>query len=86
MNVNLYQRRIANGFEAVDLPSLDDKDVSRGTFEGLVVDRPHSPAFADELNLIVGMPVRPRTLARQPVEPKHGDAHVSLQGIVVAGL
>jgi hypothetical protein len=50
--------------------------------QGLQVQtlKPDSAAFPDKLDLIVRMPMRPRTLARQPAEQKHGDTHASLLG------
>src|SRR5215472_7157738 len=80
MNVHLDERAIPDGFEAVNLTGLDDENVSRATFKRLSVHGPYAPAFPDKLDLIVGMPMRPRTLARQPAEQKHADAHVSLLG------
>jgi len=80
MNVHLDERAIPDDFEAVNLAGLDDENVPSATFKRLSVHGPYSAAFPDKLDLIVGMPVRPRTLARQPAEQKHGDAHVSLLG------
>jgi hypothetical protein len=90
MNVHLHERTIPDDFEAVNLAGLDDENVPSATFnvsrsrsfspQGLQVQtlKPDSAAFADKLDLIVGMLMRPGTLARQPAEQKHGDAHVSL--------
>jgi hypothetical protein len=61
VNVELYQRQITNGLEAVDLASLDDEDVSSATLESHAVDDPHSTAFTDELNFVVRMAVRSRS-------------------------
>jgi len=80
MNVDLDQRAVSDGFEAVNLAGLDDENVSSATFKRLSVHGPYSAAFPDKLDLIVGMPMRPRTLARQAAEQKDGDAHVSLLG------
>jgi hypothetical protein len=63
MNVHLHERAIPDDFEAVNLARLDDENVPSATFKRLSVHGPHSAAFADELNLIVGMPVRPGPLA-----------------------
>ena len=59
VNVDLYQRRVTNSLEAMDLTGLNDKDISRAALEGLAVDRPHSPPFTDELDLVIRVPVRP---------------------------
>jgi hypothetical protein len=67
VNVDLYERRVTNGLEAVDLTSLNDKDISRAALEGLAVDGPHSPPFTDELNLVIRVPVRPRSRTRLPM-------------------
>ena len=64
MDVELYQRRIANRLEAVDLASLDHKDVSSAALESFAIRRPQSPAFADELNLVVRVPMRTRPRTR----------------------
>ncbi len=80
MNVHLDQGAIADGLEAVNLAGLDDEDVPSATFKRFSVHGPYAAAFPDKLDLIVGMPMRPRTLSRQPAKQKHADAHVSLLG------
>jgi hypothetical protein len=80
MNVDLDQRAVPDNFEAVNLAGLNDENVPSATFKRLSVHGPYAAAFPDKLDLIVGMPVRPRTLARQPAKQKHADAHVSLLG------
>jgi hypothetical protein len=37
MNIVLYQRRITNRLEAVDLAGLDDKDIAGAALEGFAV-------------------------------------------------
>ncbi len=59
VHIELYQRRVADHFEAVDLARLDDEDVSGTALERLTIHRPDSTTFADELDLIIGMPMRP---------------------------
>jgi len=80
MNVHLDKRAIPDDFEAVNLARLDDENVPSATFKRLSVHRPYSAAFPDKLDLIVGMPMRPRPLARQRAEQKRANAHVSLLG------
>src|SRR5215472_549864 len=80
MNVHLDQRAIPDGFEAVNLAGFNHENVPRAAFKRLSVHGPYSAAFPDKLDLIVGMPMRPGPLARQPAEQKHADAHVSLLG------
>lgn len=53
VNVELYQRRITNRLEAVDLTGLNDKDISRAALKRFAVDCRHSPAFTDELDLVI---------------------------------
>ena len=53
------------------LAGLDHKNIYRTAFERLSVHRPHSSSFSDELDLIVRMPMRPRTGSRLPMEQEH---------------
>jgi len=78
VHVDLYQRRITNRLEAVDLARLDDKDISSATLEGLAVDRPHSASFANELDLVIGMAMGTRPGAGLPVEQEHRNTGVTL--------
>src|ERR1700693_5602405 len=78
MEIDLYQRRMAYRLETVNLTGLDDEDVSGLTLESLSVHRPHSTAFADELNLVVRMPMRPRPRTRLPVEKKYRNTGIPL--------
>src|SRR6266478_2259780 len=78
VNVELYQWRITHRLEAVDLASLDDKDVSRAALEGFAAYYPHSPAFTDELDLVIGMPVRTRPRSGFPMEQEHRNTSVAL--------
>src|SRR6266403_1280930 len=80
MHVHLEKRAIPDDFETVNLAGLDNENVPSATFKRLSVHGPYSAAFPDKLDLIVGMSMRPRTLARQPAEQKHGDGHISLLG------
>jgi len=54
----LYERGIAEGFEAVNLAGLDDENVAGAAREGLAVDGPEAATFADELDLVVGVTIR----------------------------
>lgn len=65
MDVELNERTVANAREAVNLARLDDENIARGPFEFLAVHHPQAAPFTDELNLVVGMPMRPRTAAGQ---------------------
>jgi len=64
VDVDLYERRFTDSFEAVNLAGLDYKDVSSAALEGLAVDRPDSLAFSDELNLVIWVSMRTGTRAR----------------------
>ena len=44
MNIELYQRRITNRLEAVDLAGLDDKDIAGAGLEGFARDTGETPA------------------------------------------
>jgi len=64
----------------VHLSCLDDQDVTR---TGLELDAIHyivSAALADELNLIVGMPMRAGSLPGKSMKQKHGDVDVAVVG------
>jgi len=80
VDIHLYQRRTADSFEAVNLTRLDYKNVSSAALEGFAVDRPHSPAFTNELNLVIRMTMRTRSGAWLPVEQEHRDTGVSVLG------
>jgi hypothetical protein len=76
MNVQLYEGRIANAAKAMDLSRLDHKNVTRGRFEFLSVDRPEAAAFSHELDFIVWMTVWPRATAREGTEKVHGNIDI----------
>ena len=78
MHVDLHQRRVAQHLEAVNFACLDDEDISGAAFEGLAVDCPHSAAFADELDLVIGMTMRTRPGAGLAVEQEDRNAGVTL--------
>ena len=58
VNVELDEWRIADRLKTVYLARLDNEDVACTTLEGFAVNRPDSPTFADELDFVIGMPVR----------------------------
>jgi len=78
VNVDLYQRRVTKRLETMDLARLNDKDISRAALEGFAVDRPHSAAFTNKLNLVIGVPVRARPRTRLSMKQEHRNARVSL--------
>src|SRR5271165_548028 len=80
VDIELYERGIAEGFEAVNLAGLDDENVAGAALEGLAVDGPDAAAFADELDLVVGMTMRARSGAGFAVEEEDGNRGVAVLG------
>ena len=80
MYIELDQGRLTNAAEAVDLPSLDDKYVTRAGFEFLSIDGPETAAFPHELDFIVRMTMGSRTTPREGAEQEYGDIHVAVIG------
>jgi hypothetical protein len=74
VNIQLHEWLLANAREGMDLARLDDEDVAGAGLERLAIHGPPSAARLDELDLVVGMPVRTRTAARLPIEEIHADA------------
>jgi hypothetical protein len=80
MYVNLDEGCIADAAEAVDLPGLNDKNVTGAGFEFLPVDGPETPAFPHELDFIVGMTMGPGTVPGKGAEEEDGDIDVPVLG------
>ncbi|MGQ0560855.1 MAG: hypothetical protein ACT443_03160, partial [Gemmatimonadota bacterium] len=80
VNVDLYQRAVANAAKAVDLSRFDDEDVTGARLEFLAVDVPYAAAFPDELDLIVRVAMRAGSAALEAAEEKHGDVDVTVIG------
>lgn len=59
MYVELDQGRVTDAAEAMDLPGLDDENVTCTGFEFLSVDRPETASFPHELDFVVRMAMRP---------------------------
>ncbi len=78
VNIDLYERRITNRLETVDLAGLDDKDVASGAFESFAIHGPNSAAFTDELDLIVRMAVRTGSGTRLAMKKEYGNLGVTL--------
>src|SRR6266850_6761045 len=78
VDVELYQWRIANGLEAVNLAGLDDKDVSRTALKRLAIDSPRSTALTDELDLVIRMAMRTRSRTGLAIEQEHRNSGVAL--------
>ena len=80
MHIDLHERSVADGREAVHLAGLDDEDVTRSGFELHTIDDPDAATITDELDFIVGMDVRRRALAGFGREEKHGNTRVTVVG------
>ena len=78
VDVDLYQWRLANSLEAVDLTGLDDEDVAGSRLELVAIHDPEAAALTDELDLVVRMAMRARTAARRTVEQEDRDADIAL--------
>jgi hypothetical protein len=80
MYIKLDERRVTNATEAMDLPGLDDKNVTCTGFEFLSVDGPETPTFPHELDFIIRMTMGAGTAPREGAEEEHGDIHVAVLG------
>jgi hypothetical protein len=80
MYINLDEGRVANAAEAMDLPRLDDKNVTSTGFEFLSVDGPEAPAFPDELDFIIRMTMGPGATPGERAEQEGGDVDVAVLG------
>jgi hypothetical protein len=80
MYIELDERRLANAAEAMDLPGLDDENVTGARFEFLSVDGPEAPAFPDELDFIVRMTMGPWATSGEGAEEEDGDIDVPVFG------
>src|SRR5271165_2181558 len=80
MDIDLYERGIAEGLEAVNLAGLDDENVAGAALEGLAVDGPEAATFADELDLVVGVTMGARSGAGFAVEEEDGNGGIALLG------
>src|ERR1041384_1328193 len=80
VHVRLYQGGVAAVLELVDLPRLDHEDIPRPRLELDAVHLVAPSTFPDELDLIVGMPMRARPLPREGIEQEDGDVDVPLVG------
>jgi hypothetical protein len=67
MHIDLYQRRVTDAVEPVDLSGLDYQDVTGTGLEFLAVDGPEPSAFSHELDFVIRMAVRPGSSAGQRI-------------------
>ena len=75
MYIHLDEGRVTDAAEAVDLPGLDDENVTGSGFELLPVHGPETATFPHELDLVVRMAMRPGPPPRERAEQEHGDIH-----------
>ena len=80
MYVNLDEGCVTNAAEAVDLPGLDDENVTGAGFEFLSVDGPQTATFPHELDFIVRMTMRPGPTPGDSAEEEHRDTYVAVIG------
>jgi hypothetical protein len=80
VHIELDQGRVTNAVEAVDLPGLDDQNVTGAGLEFLAVDGPEAAAFSHELDFIVRMTVGPGTPSGEGPEEEHRDIDVAVIG------
>jgi hypothetical protein len=78
MDINLDERRVTNAAEAMDLPGLDDQNITSAGFEFLPVDVPEAPAFPDELDFIVRVTMGAGTPPGEGAEEEDGDIDVAV--------
>jgi hypothetical protein len=71
---------VTHAAEAMDLPGLDDQNVTGPGLELLAVHDPDPAAFAHELDLVVRMTMGPRTTPQGRPEQERGDIHVAVIG------
>jgi hypothetical protein len=78
MYVKLDKRRVTDAAEAMDLPSLDDKNVACAGFKLFSVDGPETAAFPHELDFIIRVAMGSRAASREGAEEKYRDIHVAV--------
>src|SRR5690349_14270240 len=78
VDVELHERTVADGREAVHLARLDHQDLAGARFERFAVDDPAAAALLHELNLVVRMTVRTGTGAGLAVKQKHRHVHAAV--------
>jgi hypothetical protein len=80
MHIELNEGRVTNAVEAMDLPGLDDQNVTGAGFELLAVHGPEAAAFSHELDFIIRMTMGPRATPRKRAEEEHRDIHLTVIG------
>ncbi len=80
MYIHLDEGRVPDAAKTVDLPGLDDENVTSSGFEFLSVHGPETATFPHELDLVVWMPMRAGPPAGESAQEEHGDIHVPVIG------
>jgi len=80
MYVDLDEGRVTDAAEAVDLPGLDDENVTGARLELVAVHGPETAALPHELDLIVWVAMRPGPTPGEGAEEEHGDIDVAVVG------
>ena len=75
MYIHLDEGRVTDAAETVDLPGLDDENVTGSGFELLPVHGPETATLPHELDLVVRMAMGSGTPPGESAEQKHGDIH-----------
>jgi hypothetical protein len=78
MHIDLHEWRITDTAEAVDLPGLDHKNITRSGLELLSIDGPETAPLSHELDLIVGVTMRARTPTLESMKKEDRDVDVAL--------
>ena len=68
MYIHLDEGRVTDAAEAVDLPGLDDENVTGSGFELLPVHGPETATFPHELDLVVRMAMGSGTPPASPMK------------------
>ena len=80
MYIHLDEGRVPEAAKTVDLPGLDDENVTGSGFEFLSVHGPETATFPHELDLVVRMAMRSGTPPGEGAEQEHRDVHVAVVG------
>ena len=80
MYIHLDEGRVTDAAEAVDLPGLDDENVTGSGFEFPSVHGPETATFSHELDFVVRMPMRAGPPAGESAEQEYRDIHVPVIG------
>ena len=75
MYIHLDEGRVPDAAKTVDLPGLDDENVTASGFEFLSVHVPETATFPHELDLVVRMAMGSGTPPGEGAEQEHGDIH-----------